>query len=100
MTPDQKRIEEIELQNNAHLKLCADTNYMPAEPYIQIDFLCAQLTAAQKREQDLVEAGKWVLNVISGVGRSGGPIDPMDDEPEAAFDSLKRLIEQAEGGGE
>ena len=90
MTPDQKHINNLKQWR-------AGGNSVGQ---LDVDSLLSYLTAAKKREQDLVEAGKWVLNVISGVGRSGGPIDPMDDEPEAAFDSLKRLIEQAEGGGE
>ena len=46
---------------------------------------------------ELVEAAKWTLNIINGVSRSGGIVNPMDDEPEAAFDSLATAIAKAEG---
>ena len=40
----------------------------------------------------LEEASKWVLNIVNGISRSGGAVDPMDDEPEAAFEALKAAL--------
>lgn len=38
------------------------------------------------------EAGEWVLNVVNGVSRGGGEIDPNDDEPETAFAALHAAL--------
>ena len=48
--------------------------------------------AQAKALTQLREAGEWVLNIVNGVGRGGGSIDPDDDEPEAAFDALKAAL--------
>ena len=54
--------------------------------------LCDRVDELARINDALVEAGEWVLNVVNGVGRGGRPVDPNDDEPEAAFDALKGAL--------
>lgn len=55
--------------------------------------------AALASKAKLREEAEWVLNIVNGVSRGGGPIDPTDDEPEAAFDALKLALSHPAGAG-
>ena len=56
----------------------------------------AEIVQAMAREIQILrkteEAATWTLNIVHGVSKSGAGIDPMDDEPEAAFEALKQSL--------
>ncbi len=50
------------------------------------------VAALTEKAVALRDAGRWVLNIINNVSRSGGYVEPLGGEPEAAFEALKTAI--------
>lgn len=75
----------------AHLH---QTQSEPAETewrYHTIMALCAEVEGLRKRVEEYRDAGRWVLHVVNGVSKSGD--EASAEEGDAAFDSLKKLVE-------
>ena len=44
---------------------------------------------------ELVEGLRWTVNIMCGVSRNGGGVDPLEDEPEAAIENGKSILAKA-----
>ena len=64
--------------------------------FLQVEI--ANIVGGQTHLPELVEALKWITNICCGVSRSGGGIDPHDDEAEASIENAKKVL--AKVGGE
>ncbi|MEM6668537.1 MAG: hypothetical protein AAF661_04905 [Pseudomonadota bacterium] len=93
-------IKDLPQEENRHADL-GEAGWRIA--YYHGDALTAELDGAKvsndalrAENAKLKEAATWVLNVESGVGKSGNP--PDDDERTAALESLRTALNSDDGG--
>ncbi len=59
---------------------------------IAIRELTRQCEELEMQRDRLVDAARWVLHVVNGVGRAGGP--PRSEEHEASLGALREAVER------